>query len=101
MRVYVPIRKVEEEKPDSKKKSLNSTQKKPEPVPQRLDYEIANPNPAFMKVIEPIANKWFPLRTFKKVLKSIGLNIFPEPDSDKFVTITNKVNQNFVYFLID
>ena len=24
------------------------------------------------------------------MLKSIGLNIFPEPDSDKFVTVTNK-----------
>jgi hypothetical protein len=66
LRVYVPIRKVEEI-PDNKKKSLNSTQKKPEPVPQRLDYEIANQNAAFMKVIEPVANKWFPLRTFKKV----------------------------------
>ena len=32
-----------------------------------------------------------------KVLRSVGLNIFPEPDSEKFVTITNKVNNDRIY----
>lgn len=67
----MPYRKVvEEEKPDPKKKSLNTTlskKDKPEAPPPRQDYEIQNPNPAFSKVLEPIANKWFPLKTFIKV----------------------------------
>lgn len=90
----MPIRKPVEEdlskEAKKSKQSLNQTKPaKPEKI-VRLDYEIQNPNPVFMKVIEPIANKWFKLRDFKRVLKTIGLNIFPEPDSEKFVTITNK-----------
>ena len=89
----MPIRKPVEEDLNKDKKSKQSlTQMKPSKPEKiiRLDYEIQNPNPVFMKVIEPIANKWFKLRDFKTILKSIGLNIFPEPDSEKFVTIANK-----------
>lgn len=90
LRVYVPIRPPnEEDKEPKKSKQSLSKQSKPE-KPPRLDYENQNPNAIFMKVIEPIANKWFKIREFKALLKSIGLNIFPEPDSEKFVTITNK-----------
>lgn len=92
LRIYVPIRPATEEnisKDQKKSKQSLSKQSKPEKLP-RLDYEIENPNSTFMKVIEPFANKWFKLREFKALLKSLGLNIFPEPDSDKFVTITNK-----------
>lgn len=94
LRVYMPIRKPlpaeEESRKQSKKHSIASTSKNKIEI-QRLDYEIQNPNPNFVKATEPIANKWFSLREFKKVLRSIGLNIFPEPDSEKFVTLTNKV----------
>jgi hypothetical protein len=30
------------------------------------------------------------MREFKSMMRSIGLNIFPEPDAEKYVTITNK-----------
>ncbi|CAF0763343.1 unnamed protein product [Brachionus calyciflorus] len=93
LRLYVPIRKPSDEElnKDAKKSKQSLTNKpaKPEKL-QHIDYEIQNPNLTFMKVIEPIANQWFDLRDFKRVLKSIGLNIFPEPDSEKFVTITSK-----------
>lgn len=92
MRVYVPLRPPTEEntgKEQKKSKQSLGKQTKPEKLP-RLDYETENSNEAFIKVIEPIANKWFKLREFKAILKSLGLNIFPEPDSDKYVTITNK-----------
>ena len=62
---------------------------RPESV-KRMDYEPHNLNPNVKRVIDPIANKWFPLREFIQTLKSIGLNIFPDLDSEKFVTITNK-----------
>ena len=57
---------------------------------KRQDYESQNQNANIARVIEPIANKWFTLRKFIEVLKSLGLNIFPELDSEKFVTITSK-----------
>lgn len=75
---------------NSKKLSTTLKQKDIPALPPRQDYEAHNLNTYFIKVIEPIANRWFPFREFQKVLKSIGLNIFPEPDSDKFVTVTNK-----------
>jgi hypothetical protein len=95
--VYVPYRKpVDPEdlnKTKSAKGSLNNTLKqKPVEVEPRKDYEAHNPNPAVSKVLEPIANQWFSLRDFKRILRSIGLNIFPEPDAEKYVTITNKVS---------
>jgi hypothetical protein len=94
----MPIRKTlpteEETRKQSKKHSIASTSKNKIEI-QRLDYEIQNPNSNFVKATEKIANKWFSLRDFKKVLRSIGLNIFPEPDSEKFVTLTNKVIEHF------
>jgi hypothetical protein len=91
----LPIRKPVEE--DPKNKTKLSKQKLDSIIHHRLDYEPQEPNSYFMKVIEPIVNKWFNLRDFIKILKSIGLNIFPEEDSDKFVNITSKV---FIYLLI-
>jgi hypothetical protein len=80
----------------SAKASLNTTLKqKPLEVEPRKDYEARNPNPAVIKVLEPIANQWFSLRDFKRILRSIGLNIFPEPDAEKYVSITNKVFLKF------
>jgi hypothetical protein len=94
----VPFRKqVEPEdlnKTKGAKGSLNATIGGRKPVVEiepRKDYETHNPNPSVSKVLEPIANQWFSLRDFKRVLRSIGLNIFPEPDAEKYVTITNKV----------
>lgn len=79
----------------SAKEGKKSDPKNPPPVERpesvkRLDYEAQNLSPNVKRVIEPIANKWFPLREFIQTLKSIGLNIFPELDSEKFVTITSK-----------
>ncbi|RNA26584.1 axonemal 84 kDa -like isoform X1 [Brachionus plicatilis] len=92
LRIYVPTRPpTEEDTTKEQKKSKQSLNKQTKPEkPTRLDYENQNPNPSLMKVIEPVANKWFKLREFKALLISLGLNIFPEPDSEKFVTITNK-----------
>lgn len=78
--------------------SIAPSKKAVETLP-RQDYEAHTPNLYFSRVVEPIANKWFSFREFKKVLKSIGLNIFPEPDSDKFVTVTNKVCCFYLSFL--
>jgi ATP adenylyltransferase/5',5'''-P-1,P-4-tetraphosphate phosphorylase II len=89
VRIYQPIKKKIIEEPEkSKKTKKNSTEPQVSP---KLDYEMENATEHFLKVIEPIANKWNDLNDFTKILKSKGLNIFPEPDSEKFVTITNKV----------
>jgi hypothetical protein len=64
---------------------------------QRVDYESTNQNPRVVKAIESIANKWFSVSNFIQALRSIGLNIFPELDSEKFVTITAKVKFNFFF----
>lgn len=88
MRIYLPIRKPVEEDAKNKSKSIK---KQETSIHHRLDYEPQEPNGYLMKVIEPFLNKWFNLRQFIKLLKSIGLNVFPEEDSDKFVNITNKV----------
>ncbi len=96
VRIYVPPKpkQVEVEKPKSAKPPAKADPKappveRPESV-KRQDYETQNQNPNIARVIEPIANKWFTLRKFIEVLKSLGLNIFPEMDSEKFVTITSK-----------
>ena len=99
LRLYVPYRKPIDAEDPSKtqsKRSLNNTtlskqqQKLSEtPVP-RQDYETHNPNAALSKALEPLANKWFSLRDFKRALRSIGLNIFPEADAEKYVSITAK-----------
>ena len=67
---------------------------------QRVDYESQNKNPKVIKAIESLANKWFSVSDFIQALRSIGLNIFPELDSDKFVTITAKVINDYYYFSI-
>ena len=70
LRVYVPIRKMEEESNKKKSSSHHGSKAKAEATPQRMDYEVANPNTGFVKVIEPISNKWFPLRQFIEVFKT-------------------------------
>lgn len=70
-------------------KQVKDSQERPESM-KRLDFESTNQSASVKRVLEPIANQWFTLRKFIEVLKSIGLNIFPELDSEKFVTITSK-----------
>ena len=61
VRLFVPQRK-----PQPPESAKNKAKLKVETV-QRLDYESSNMNPRVAKVIEPIANKWFPLRKFIEV----------------------------------
>ena len=82
VRLYVPVKKAlpqEELLAKSGKMSSNINNKprtepkeaaQPAPRPEsvkRADYESQNQNPTILRVIEPIANKWFSLRDLIRV----------------------------------
>lgn len=95
VRLYVPA-KPKPVEPEGKSGKMSARPKDGKQVERqesvkKQDYESQNQNANVSRVIEPIANKWMTLRHFIQALKSIGLNIFPELDSEKFVTITAKV----------
>ncbi|CAF1014982.1 unnamed protein product [Rotaria sp. Silwood1] len=52
--------------------------------------DIYKTNPTFVAIIEPIANKFMPLKELIEKLRLLGLNVFPEPDSDSYVSVINK-----------
>ena len=78
MRLYVPVRKEVIEPPKEADKSgakIKSKASKQQEVQQqvdvilpRQDYEPVNKNEKLMKVIESVANKWFSIKEFNKVL---------------------------------
>ncbi|UJR33006.1 hypothetical protein I4U23_020466 [Adineta vaga] len=88
--VFLPPRKVEviEEKPASIFAPKSTKPTAPPPV-EEGDH-IYKTYPAFAAIIEPIANKFMPLKELIEKLRSLGLNVFPEPDSDSYVTVINK-----------
>ena len=65
----------------------------------RQPYEPATANDKLTKAIESFANKWYSVDELKRILRTIGLNVFPEADSDKFVNTTskNKPLESFLY----
>ena len=56
-------------KPQPLPESAKNRQVKSKESTQRSDYESTNSNAKIAKVIEPIANKWFPLRKFIEVFR--------------------------------
>ena len=77
--------------------------------------DIYKTHPAFVAIIEPIANKFMTLKELIEVkktdryqsainfelqkLRSIGLNVFPETDSDSYVSVINKVRIQRILFV--
>ncbi|CAF1168831.1 unnamed protein product [Rotaria magnacalcarata] len=52
--------------------------------------DIYKTNPVFVSIVEPIANKFMPLKELIGKLRLLGLNVFPEPDADSYVSVINK-----------
>jgi hypothetical protein len=64
----LPVKKPAEDEAAKSAVGKKSVVKKPEIVLHRMDYEPQNPNNHFIKVIEPIVNKWFNIRDFIRVI---------------------------------
>ncbi|CAF1308406.1 unnamed protein product [Adineta steineri] len=89
--VFLPPRKPDvpvDEKPTSLFAAKNAKPTAPPPVEE--GEHIYKTYPAFAAIIEPIANQFMTLKELIAKLRSLGLNIFPEPDSDSYVSIINK-----------